>query len=81
MNTQALALSFKLAAIVAAVLLAIGLPIAHWIAYSRLSPVHAEHGTDIAVLDERCIALTPLRIDITDEPTMTRLAELFAKGI
>ena len=32
------------------------------------------------VLDERCIALTPLRIDITDEPTMTKLAELFAKG-
>jgi hypothetical protein len=23
--------------------------------------------------------LTPLRIDITDEPTMTKLAELFAK--
>jgi hypothetical protein len=31
------------------------------------------------VLDERCIALTPLRIDITDEPTMTKLAALFAK--
>ena len=41
----------------------------------------AEHGTDIAILDERCIALTPLRIDITDEPTMTKLAELFAKKI
>jgi len=52
----------------------------YWIAYSRLSPVHAEQGTDIAVLDERCIALTPLRIDITDEPTMTKLAELFTKG-
>jgi hypothetical protein len=25
--------------------------------------------------------LTPLRIDITDEPTMTKLAELFAKKI
>ena len=36
---------------------------------------------DLAVLDERCIALTPLRIDVTDEPTMTRLAELFAKGM
>jgi 5'-nucleotidase len=53
----------------------------YWIAYSRLSPLQAEHGTDIAMLDERCIALTPLRIDITDEPTMTRLAELFTKGI
>jgi 5'-nucleotidase len=53
----------------------------YWIAYSRLNPFQAEHGTDIAVLDERCIALTPLRIDITDEPTMTKLAELFTKGI
>ena len=53
----------------------------YWIAYSRLNPFQAEHGTDIAVLDERCIALTPLRIDITDEPTMTKLAELFAKQI
>ena len=51
----------------------------YWIAYSRLSPLQAEHGTDIAVLEERRIALTPLRIDITDEPTMTKLAELFAK--
>jgi 5'/3'-nucleotidase len=53
----------------------------YWIFYSRLNPFQAEHGTDIAVLDERRIAVTPLRIDITDEPTMTRLAELFANGI
>jgi 5'-nucleotidase len=53
----------------------------YWIAYSRLGPFRPEHGTDIAVLDDRCIALTPLRIDITDEPSMTKLAELFAKGI
>jgi 5'-nucleotidase len=53
----------------------------YWIAYSRLGPLQPEHGTDIAVLDDRCIALTPLRIDITDEPTMTKLAELFAKQI
>ncbi len=35
MNWQALALTFKLAALVAGVLVVIGLPIAYWIAYSR----------------------------------------------
>ena len=53
----------------------------YWIAYSRLKPFQGEHGSDIAVLEERRIAVTPLRIDITDEPTMTRLAELFENGI
>jgi 5'-nucleotidase len=53
----------------------------YWIAYSRLNPFQGEHGSDIAVLEERRIAVTPLRIDITDEPTMTRLAELFENGI
>jgi 5'/3'-nucleotidase len=46
----------------------------YWIAYSRLKALQAEHGSDIAVLGERCIAVTPLRIDITDEPTMMALA-------
>jgi hypothetical protein len=32
------------------------------------------------VLDERRIAVTPLRIDVTDEPTMMRLAKLFGNG-
>jgi len=53
----------------------------YWIAYSRLNPFQAEHGSDIAALDERRIAVTPLRIDITDEPTITRLADLFGNGI
>jgi 5'/3'-nucleotidase len=52
----------------------------YWIAYSRLDPFQAEHGSDIAVLDERRIAVTPLRIDVTDEPTMMRLAKLFGNG-
>ncbi len=39
-----------------------------------------EHGTDVAALEDRCIAVTPLRIDITDEPTMKRLAALFEKS-
>ncbi|HXW40993.1 MAG TPA: 5'/3'-nucleotidase SurE [Xanthobacteraceae bacterium] len=53
----------------------------YWIAYTRLAAVQPQHGTDVAALDDNCIALTPLRIDITDEPTMTGLAQLFAEGI
>jgi 5'/3'-nucleotidase len=53
----------------------------YWIAYTRQNPSKAEHGSDIAALEDHCIALTPLRIDITDEPTMTGLAALFAKGL
>jgi 5'-nucleotidase len=51
----------------------------YWIAYARQAAVKAEHGSDIAVLEERCIAVTPLTLDITDRPTMTKLAELFAE--
>src|SRR6202021_1559809 len=48
----------------------------YWIAYARLDAVTAEQGTDIAALDDHRIAVTPLRIDITDQPSMTRLAAL-----
>ncbi len=53
----------------------------YWIAYTRQNAFKFEHGTDLAALEDNCIALTPLRIDITDEPTMTGLAKLFAKGL
>jgi 5'-nucleotidase len=53
----------------------------YWIAYTRQNPFKFEHGTDLAALEDNCIALTPLRIDITDEPTMTGLAKLFEKGV
>ena len=49
----------------------------YWIAYKRHGFVPAEDGTDLAALDEHCIAVTPLRLDMTDEPYMTKLAELF----
>jgi 5'-nucleotidase len=39
--------------------------------------VPAEDGTDLAALDEHSIAVTPLRLDMTDAPYMTKLAELF----
>ncbi len=52
----------------------------YWIAYSRLNACQVEDGTDMAALDERLIAVTPLRIDITDEPTMAKLAAIFVKA-
>jgi len=53
----------------------------YWIAYTHQNAIKAEHGSDLAALDDHCIAVTPLKIDITDEPTMTELAALFEKGI
>jgi len=53
----------------------------YWIAYTRQNPTKPEHGTDIAAIEDHCVAITPLRIDITDEPVMKRLAQLFEKGI
>ena len=49
----------------------------YWIAYVRQAFVKAEDGTDLAALDERCIAVTPLKLDMTDEPYLTQLAALF----
>jgi 5'-nucleotidase len=53
----------------------------YWIAYARQNTIKPDHGTDMAALDDHYIAVTPLKIDITDEPTMTGLAELFPKKI
>jgi 5'-nucleotidase len=52
----------------------------YWIAYSMQMKIEPEHGTDVAALEDRCIAVTPLKIDITDEPTMTGLVSLFEKS-
>jgi 5'-nucleotidase len=49
----------------------------YWIAYVRQNATKAAEGSDLAALDERCIAVTPLRLDLTDEPTLTRFAKLF----
>jgi 5'-nucleotidase len=49
----------------------------YWIAYVRQNAVKAADGSDLAALDERCIAVTPLKLDLTDEPTMTRFAKTF----
>ena len=48
----------------------------YWIAYER-APKHTERdGTDLSALADNRIAVTPLRLNMTDEPFMTRLAEI-----
>jgi 5'-nucleotidase len=49
----------------------------YWIAYARHGFVPAEDGTDLAALEGHCIAVTPLKLDMTDEPYMSKLAALF----
>ena len=48
----------------------------YWIAYVRHGFAPAADGTDLAALEEHCIAVTPLKLDMTDEPYMTQLAAL-----
>lgn len=47
-----------------------------WIAFTRGEQPSPTHGTDLAAIADRRIAVTPLRIDMTDEPFMTQLAEM-----
>jgi 5'-nucleotidase len=49
----------------------------YWIAYIPSRTHQGEGGTDVAALMDNRIAVTPLRLDMTDEPFMTKLAELF----
>jgi 5'-nucleotidase len=49
----------------------------YWIGFSRKAGVSLRPGTDLLAVSENRIAVTPLRLDLTDEPFMTRLAGLF----
>jgi 5'-nucleotidase len=49
----------------------------YWVAFARGATPCVPLGTDLAALADRRIAITPLRVDLTDEPFMTRLAEVF----
>jgi 5'/3'-nucleotidase len=49
----------------------------YWIAFGRGGIAGAARGSDLAALNEKCIAVTPLRLDLTDEPFMTTLAGVF----
>jgi len=48
----------------------------YWIAFGRGGIVGAAPGSDLAALSENRISVTPLRLDLTDEPFMTKLAEV-----
>ncbi len=48
-----------------------------WIAYARGARPTGKDGTDLAALADNRIAVTPLRLDLTDQPFLTKLAELF----
>jgi len=46
----------------------------YWIAYER-APAHTERdGSDLSALADNRISVTPLRLNMTDEPYLTRLA-------
>lgn len=49
----------------------------YWIAFQRGKSEPA-NGTDLRALAQNKISLTPLELDLTHEPTMTRFAQLFA---
>jgi 5'-nucleotidase len=48
----------------------------YWIAFSRGARPAGGAGTDLQALADNRIAVTPLRLDLTDEPFMTKLAEV-----
>jgi 5'-nucleotidase len=47
-----------------------------WIAFARAQTTPG-HGSDLWAINERRISVTPLKLDLTDEPTMTALAQAF----
>ncbi|MFN3656214.1 MAG: 5'/3'-nucleotidase SurE [Pseudolabrys sp.] len=49
----------------------------YWIAFGRGGIAGAAPGSDLAALNDKRISVTPLRLDLTDEPFMTRLAMVF----
>jgi 5'-nucleotidase len=49
----------------------------YWIAYVRQQFVPAADGTDLAALDHCRVAVTPLKLDMTDDPFLARLEKLF----
>jgi 5'-nucleotidase len=48
-----------------------------WIAFARGHKPVGRNGSDLYALADNRIAVTPLRLDMTDEPFMTKLASIF----
>ncbi len=51
----------------------------HWISFQRGDFTPAP-GTDLLAVEENKISVTPLQLDLTDHPTVTRLAAAFEAG-
>ena len=49
-----------------------------WLAFAK-ARFEPGHGSDLKAIAEKRIAVTPLRLDLTDEPTLTRFAQAFAE--
>src|SRR5450631_414940 len=49
----------------------------YWIAFGRGGIAGAALGSDLAALNDMRIAITPLRLDMTDAPFMTKLEDVF----
>ena len=52
----------------------------YWIAFARGHKPTGANGTDLNALMDNRISVTPLRLDLTDEPFMTKLAAVFASS-
>ena len=52
----------------------------YWIAYVRQAFVKAAGGTDLDALDRRRVAVTPLKLDMTDDLFRTKLVGLFGSN-
>jgi 5'-nucleotidase len=48
----------------------------YWLAFARGERPKPRDGTDLSALADNRIAVTPLRLDFTDEPFMTKLAAM-----
>jgi 5'-nucleotidase len=48
----------------------------YWLAFGRGKSTPG-HGTDLEAIADNKISVTPLRLDLTDEPTLTRYAQAF----
>jgi 5'-nucleotidase len=49
----------------------------YWLAFARRERAVPANGTDLSAIADCRIAVTALKLDLTDEPFMTRLAQLF----
>jgi 5'-nucleotidase len=52
----------------------------YWIAFARRERPEPPHGSDLSAIATNHISVTPLRLDLTDEPFMTKLAETFSEA-